>query len=73
MWPNPRETADLVAFTEEILNGKLFFCSMYSEPCQTSKTERFTEKPLTAFAKHSILDVWQGSEYASDMSFLMLE
>ena len=29
MWPNPRETADLVTFTEEILNGKLhfFWCS----------------------------------------------
>ena len=23
MWPNPQETADLVIFTEEILNGKL--------------------------------------------------
>ena len=23
MWPNPQKTADLVAFTEEILNGKL--------------------------------------------------
>ena len=28
MWPNPQETADLVTFTEEFLNGKLFFlCS----------------------------------------------
>ena len=28
MWSNPQETADLVAFTEEILNGKLhFLCS----------------------------------------------
>ena len=28
MSPNPQETADLVMFTEEILNGKLhFFCS----------------------------------------------
>ena len=28
MWPNPQETADLVKFTEEILNGKLYFlCS----------------------------------------------
>ena len=28
MWPNLQETADLVTFTEEILNGKLrFFCS----------------------------------------------
>ena len=28
MQPNPQETADLVTFTEEILNGKLhFLCS----------------------------------------------
>ena len=28
MWLNPRETADLVTFTEEIPNGKLhFLCS----------------------------------------------
>ena len=25
MWPSPQETADLVIFTEEILNGKLHF------------------------------------------------
>ena len=30
MWPNPLETADLVAFTEEILNEKLhFLCSVH--------------------------------------------
>ena len=29
MWPNPQESADLVAFTEEMLNGKLpFLCSV---------------------------------------------
>ena len=29
MWPNPQETPDLVTFTEEILNGKLYFlCSV---------------------------------------------
>ena len=28
MCPNPKETADLVTFAEEILNGQLqFFCS----------------------------------------------
>ena len=28
MWPNPQETADLVTFTEGILNEKLpFLCS----------------------------------------------
>ena len=30
MRPNPQETADLVAFTEETLNGKFhFLCSVY--------------------------------------------
>ena len=34
MWPNPQEAADLVTFTEEILNGKLhFLCSVgYFKP-----------------------------------------
>ena len=31
MWPNPQETTDLVIFTEEILNGKLYFLSRVSE------------------------------------------
>ena len=31
MSPNPQEAADLVTFTEELLNGKLqFLCSVYS-------------------------------------------
>ena len=33
MWPNPQEIADLVTFTEGILNGKLdFFCSEICDP-----------------------------------------
>ena len=28
MWPNPQETADLVAFTEEIFNEKYHFCAV---------------------------------------------
>ena len=28
MLPNPEETADLVTFTEEILNRKLHFCAV---------------------------------------------
>ena len=29
MWPNPQETAELVTFTEEILNGNLhILCSV---------------------------------------------
>ena len=30
MWPNPQETADLVTFTKEVLNGELhFLCSIW--------------------------------------------
>ena len=29
MWPNPQETADLVVFTEKILNGNIHF--LYNE------------------------------------------
>ena len=29
MWPNPQQTADLVTFTEELLDRKLYFlCSL---------------------------------------------
>ena len=40
----------------------------YSEPCQTSKMERFAKifnslKPLTISAKRTILDIWQSSKY----------
>ena len=39
MFPNSQETADLVAFTEEILNGKLHFslqCMLYLKSCRVS-------------------------------------
>ena len=44
-----------------------------SESCKTSKMELFAkivknEKPFTIFVKTSILDVWQGSEYASELA-----
>ena len=31
MWPNPLETAYLVTFTEETLNGKLYICAGFLE------------------------------------------
>ena len=39
-----------------------------TELCQISKIKCFAHivNPLTIFGKHSILDVWQGSEYASE-------
>ena len=44
-----------------------------SESCQTSKMEVFAKivknkKPFTIFVKTSILDVWQGSKYASELA-----
>ena len=33
MRPNPQETADLVTFTEEIINGKLHFLCSVSDQC----------------------------------------
>ena len=32
MWPNPKETADLVTFTKEILNGKIYFLCSAGNP-----------------------------------------
>ena len=31
MGPNPQKAADLVTFTDEILNGKLHFCAAIEE------------------------------------------
>ena len=31
MWPNPQYFANLVTFTEEILNGQLHFCATHKE------------------------------------------
>ena len=39
MWPNPQESADMVAFTEEILNGKLHFCEV--QPAALLNNELF--------------------------------
>ena len=46
-----------------------FVSDAYSEASQTSKMDSSTKtvndlKPLTIFAKPSVLDVWQDSEYA---------
>ena len=50
MWPNPQETADLVTFTREIINGKLhFLCSenVYQIPKQTFFREFDFSKIIT--------------------------
>ena len=55
MWPNLQETADLVTFTEEILNGKLhFLCIVISNMLHFSNM--FQKKFLQNF-KNIIKDV----------------
>ena len=53
MWPNPQETADLVTFTEEILDGKLHFL------CSVKTWSHYLVETLLNFIwylmKHSIL------------------
>ena len=48
MWPNPQFPADLVTFTEEILNGKLYFlCS------EKLVFDRVLNTLLSSWVKHS--------------------
>ena len=45
MWSNPQETSDLVTFTEEILNGKLHFCTVSIIICRTQNM-KWTSSPF---------------------------
>ena len=44
MWPNPQFSADLITYTEQILNGKLHF--LYSETSIGSLTNSFYDTAL---------------------------
>ena len=71
MWPNPQETADLVVFTEEILNGKLqFLCYgardisvkhrvfkvLYSNKWANKKCTKFTKKMFNMFKIFKVIE-----------------
>ena len=67
MWPNPQVTADLVSFTEEILNRKFhFLCSVFSckllsrsTPCRGSLLVlHLPAKDLKCFFHNHFLRVW---------------
>ena len=63
-------TKSILLASSNFPNNEYQITDAYSEPCQTSKMEYLLKKknspyPLTIFAKHSILDVWQRSEYTS--------
>ena len=68
MWSNPQETADLVTFTEEILNGKRNFCAVLHFVANLkrfktspSKNINFTAYPNSRndVFKTTILDEWR--------------
>ena len=48
MWPNPQFPADLVTFTEEILNGKLHFFVQWKKntlvKCEESRLKKLTKR-----------------------------
>ena len=48
MWPNPQFSADLVTYTEQILNGKLHF--LYSETSIGSLTNSFYDPALATIS-----------------------
>ena len=55
----------------------IFITKSYSEPCQTPNMECFVKivnsyRSLTISTKCSILDVWQGSKYASVLQHLTI-
>ena len=59
---------------EQIEHIDLVFLEAFSKSCKRSMMEIFvktinTWKPLTIFAKCSILDVWQVFEYASSFYY----
>ena len=58
MLPNPQETADMITFTEEILNKKLhFLCSLRycNIKCRGKRLARFCHITLRIIVKNCIL------------------
>ena len=51
MSPNPQKTADLVTFTEKILNEKLHFCAVLQHLKDTGRTMTLT---LSYQMKHAV-------------------
>ena len=54
-WPNPHFSADLITFTDEILNGKLHFSRSVGKQ---RKTQMFTFLKWKSYIEDSMLDFW---------------
>ena len=64
MWPNPRFPADLLTFTEEIFNGKLYFLCSASQfqawfEIEVSQLRSATPDMLQRMSNKSEMDYWQ--------------
>ena len=67
---NSRKTSDVVQFFQNCRRISESNIVAYPELRQTSQMELLAKvvngfQPLTVFARNSVLDVWEGSEYAS--------
>ena len=56
MWVNPQETADMVIFTEKILNGKLHFLCSENKLSPYSKSEQELQMPMSKLFHSIIID-----------------
>ena len=56
MWPNPQFPADLITFTEEILNGKLRFCAVMEVAEQSWSFKKIFEDFISS---QRILKNWE--------------
>ena len=59
MWPNPQFSADLVKFTEKILNGKLQFLCSFSVQSRRSVTgkKKIETKDTSCFFLIKVLQI----------------
>ena len=52
MWPNPQESADLVAFTEDILMENFIFCAVWKSQENFQVEPRFYKKIVCSYARN---------------------
>ena len=62
MWPNPQFTTDLVMFTEEIFNGKLYFCTVNSDMFTTYDITKLKTRFLLVYFISEITSVCNTSQ-----------
>ena len=62
MWPNPRETADLVTLTEEIFNGELHFLCSKSFVFPELLEDFRKQPPKVVYKKKVFLEISQNSQ-----------